>query len=273
VPASANAGAASATSADAHASKQIILTWPTSRSVPGRRADCSNETVREAPYSQPLWRVAWALSGAGSVVLFGLGLIFGDLVGTTNFPPLDATAAALRSYFLQNQSDVRALAFFHLLAALALLAFAAYLYDELRSSSAGRAALALAGGGAAAVFLLLSALCYRVLAEPAVARDPALAHGLVVTSYLAGGPAITVPLALAAIAVVTERLVPGWSRWLALAAAIVGLACATTILGPTDNRSATYGILLLGAALMFAWLLVTSLLLARRARLGAAAGG
>jgi hypothetical protein len=214
------------------------------------------------------WQAIWALSSAATVVLFAFGLVFGDLVGTANYPALNASARRLRRYFLDDHFEVRALSFFHLLAAIALLAFSACLYERLRPRISGLGTLALAGGSCAAVFLLLSALCYRALAEPTVARDPSLAHLLVVLSYLAGGPGITVPLALPAGAVAAairrERLLPVWIGWLSLLAAFFGAASATTMLGPANNSSASYGILLLAALLMFAWLTATSAALAAR---------
>ncbi len=166
---------------------------------------------------------------------------------------------------------MRALSFFHVMSAVALVAFAAYVYGYLRRESTAPpalAALALAGGAIAAAFLLLSALCYRTLAEPAVAGDAPLAHALVVLSYLAGGPAIAVPL-VAMVGVVTaaalrEQLLARWIGWLGFVSAVCGAACASTLLGPTNNHSATYGILLLGALLMFVWLVVTSITLIAR---------
>ena len=212
----------------------------------------------------------WAASGAFAVALFACGLLFGDLLATTNFPALNATPSHLRGYFLRNGSEVRALSFFHLLAAAALAAFASCLYARLRPGAIRLAALALAGGIIAAVFLAMSALCYRVLAEHSVASDPALAHALVVLSYLAGGPAIGVPLALTvgAFAAATrhERTLPGWLSWLSIVAAVLGVASASTMLGPTNNGSLAYGVLLLAAVLLFAWLVMTSLVLVRHAR-------
>ncbi len=217
------------------------------------------------------WHRLWAASGALTVVLFTCGLLFGDVLGTTNFPALDATAAEVRGYFLQNASEVRALSFFHVLSAVALVCFAAYIYAYLRRDSgapSALAALALAGGATAAAFLLLSALCYRTLAEPTVARDAPLAHALVVLSYLAGGPAIAVPLVpmicVVAAATLREQLLPRWTGWLGVLAALCGTASASTLLGPTNNHSATYGILLMSAVLMFAWLVVTSIALIAR---------
>jgi hypothetical protein len=128
---------------------------------------------------------AWAATGALAVVLFGCGLLFGDLLGTTHYPALDASSLQLRQYFTRNVSEVRALSFFHLLAAVALAAFASYLYSTLRAGGVRLAGLALTGGIIGATFLALSALSYRVLAERSVAGDPALTHGLLVP--LTGG--------------------------------------------------------------------------------------
>jgi hypothetical protein len=115
----------------------------------------------------------------------------------------------------------------------------------------------------------LSALCYRTLAEPTVARDAPLAHALVVLSYLAGGPAIAVPLvpmvAIVAAAALREQILARWIGWLGVVTAVCGAACASTFLGPTNNRSAAYAVLLLGAVLMFAWLVITSIALITRA--------
>jgi len=238
----------------------------------GDRRACWNGSVsndvRDEAMSARVEAV-WAASGAFAVALFACGLLFGDLLATTNFPALNATPSQLRDYFLRNVSEVRALSFFHLLAAAALAAFASYLYARLRSAGIRVAALALTGGIIAAAFLALSALCYRVLAEHSVASDPALAHALAVLSYLAGGPAIGVPLALTAgafaAAIQHERTLPGWLYWLSIVAAVLGVASATTMLGPTNNSSLVYGILLLAAVLLFAWLVASSLVLVRRA--------
>lgn len=222
-----------------------------------------NDTSRVA--SRPRVEAAWAATGALTVVLFGCGLLFGDLLGTTNYPALNASSFQLRQYFTRNVSDVRALSLFHLLAAAALAAFASYLYATLRAVGVRLAALALAGGIIGAAFLALSALSYRVLAEQSVAADPALAHALVVLSYLAGGPAIGVPLGLTAgafaAAVRRKRTLPAWLCWLSVVASVLGVATATTLVGPANNSSAAYGALLLGAVALFAWLVASSVVL------------
>jgi hypothetical protein len=207
------------------------------------------------------------------VVLFAVGLVFGDLLGSDNYPALDASDDEIRRYFVDNETEVRALSFFHTLAALALLGFSAYLQAALRGDEAERTglpALAFAGGVAAAVFLLLSAVFYRVLSEPSVAQDAALAHAMLVASYLAGGPAISVPMAFLIGATVPTalrgRLLPRWLGWFGIAAVSVSVASALSMLGPTNNSSAIYGILLLAAVLGFAWLFSASLVLAARPR-------
>ncbi|MGH2884504.1 MAG: hypothetical protein ACRDPA_17705, partial [Solirubrobacteraceae bacterium] len=77
------------------------------------------------------------------------------------------------------------------------------------------------------------------------------------------GPAIAVPLvpmvAIVAAATLREHILARWTGWLGVVAAVFGAASASTLLGPTNNHSATYAILLLGAVLMFAWLVVTSI--------------
>lgn len=215
------------------------------------------------------WERVWAATGALTVLLFAGGLVFGDLLGSTNYPALDASTDHVRRYFLNNGTDVRALSFFHTLAAAALLGFSAYLQMVLRRGEGERSGLptlAFAGGVAGAIFLLLSAVFYRVLAEPAVAHDAALTHAMLVASYLAGGPAIAVPLAfLIGAAVPTAlrgSLLPRWLGWLGIAAVIASLASALTMLGPANNRSPIYAILLLAAVLGFAWLVLASLVLA-----------
>lgn len=227
--------------------------------------------LRETDTGVPVWERAWAATGALTVGLFAAGLVFADVLGSDNYPALDAPRDEVRRYFVDNTAEVRALSYFHTLAALALLGFAAYLQTVLRRDGAERSglpALAAAGGVAAAVFLLLSAVFYRVLSEPVVAEDAALAHAMLLGSYLAGGPAISVPLTLLIGATVPSalrgRLLPPWLGWLGIAAVAVSGASALTMVGPTDNRSVIYGILLAAAVIGFAWLVAASLVLTRR---------
>ncbi len=205
------------------------------------------------------------------MLLFALGLVFGNLVGSSSYPRADASAIHARAYFLGNAADVRWLAFLHGLAALALLTFITYLQMWLRrldQRSARLAPVTLAGGGAAATFLLLSALAVRVLAEPPVARDPSLTHGLLVFSFLAGGPGVALPLALpiaaGSLTSFRRELLPGWVGWIGSGAVIACLASSGILLTPISNVSFWYGVLVAAAVLSLVWMFGTSLLLTRR---------
>jgi hypothetical protein len=48
---------------------------------------------------------------------------------------------------------------------------------------------------------------------------------------------------------------------LSTAAAVLGVATGTTLLGPTNNSSAAYGVLLFGAVALFVWLVASSVVL------------
>lgn len=113
----------------------------------------------------------WAASGIVSIALFACGPLFADLLGSSSYPAVDAPAGEVRRSLLDNAPEVRALAFFHLLSALALLCFAGYLRALLRRAGTAddAAALVFAASAMAAVFLLLSALLYRALCKPVVA--------------------------------------------------------------------------------------------------------
>jgi uncharacterized membrane protein YhaH (DUF805 family) len=57
---------------------------------------------------------------------------------------------------------------------------------------------------------------------------------------------------------------PTWLWWLSIVAVVLGAASAITMLGPTDNGSLVYGVLLT-AVVLFAWLVASGLVLVRRA--------
>jgi hypothetical protein len=77
------------------------------------------------------WERLWAGSGVVCVLLFGCGLFFADVVAP-GYPALDDPPAEVERYFLDNEREVRTLGFFHLLAAVALLFFAAYVRALMR---------------------------------------------------------------------------------------------------------------------------------------------
>jgi hypothetical protein len=216
------------------------------------------------------WERLWAASGVMCVVLFGCGLFFADVVAP-GYPTLDDPPGEVEGYFVDNEHEVRALSFFHVLAALALLCFSAYVRTVMRRVEPGSgalAALALVGGVTAAAFLLLSALLFRTLAEPAVAGDEGSQRAVLLLSYLAGGPAITVPLAAligaGSLVLVRGGALAAWIGRLGIVAAAISVAAASMLLGPADNDSLLFGLLLIAAGLGFLWVIVASVALARR---------
>ena len=225
-----------------------------------------------------LFRAAAGLTGPLTVVLFGCGLLFGDLLGTSNFPPIDASAGVLRRYVAENPLEVRGLSFFHQLAALALLTFAVVLSTRLHRAAPscwGRALVVAAAGTLAAAFLLLSALSYRVLALPSIAGDPDVGRAILVLSYLAGGPALAAPLGLLEIAAASLALrgvlLPRWLGWLGIVAGAISLLSTLYLFSSLDNRSWLYAVLLLGAVLSLAWIFLAGIVLALPPRRPAAA--
>ncbi len=56
-----------------------------------------------------------------------------------------------------------------------------------------------------------------------------------------------------------------WLWWLSMVTAVLGVASVTTLLGPANNSFVAYGVLLLGAVALFAWLVASSLVLVGRA--------
>jgi len=71
-------------------------------------------------------------------------------------------------------------------------------------------------------------------------------------------------VSVAAAAALRGQLLARWTGWLGVLTAVCGVACTSILLGPTNNYSARYGVLLLGAVLMFAWLIVTGIALIAR---------
>jgi hypothetical protein len=201
----------------------------------------------------------------------GCGLFFADVIAP-GYPALDDPSTEVGRYFVENDQEVRALAFFHVLAAVALVFFAAYVRTFMRGvepTAEGLPTLAFASGVIAATFLLLSALFFRTLAEPAVAGDDAAQHAVLVLSYLAGGPAITVPLAVligaCSLMALRRGALPGWIGWFGAAGAAACLVSAAMLLGPAKNTAPLFSVLLLAAGLGFLWIVVASVAMVMRA--------
>lgn len=214
----------------------------------------------------------WASSGLAFVVLFAGGVIIADVLAGRPFPGMDEPVSEITGYFAANGAEVRLLSFFHSLAAVSLLAFAAYASGLDVSEERARrrlSTLALSGGVGGAVFLLLSALLYWTLARPATASEPALARSLADLSYLAGGVALLLPLSAfiggTSLLAREAGVLPAWLVRTGLVTAIISLACAATL--PAESGAlGPGGIVALAAVPALSWIFAASIALIRASR-------
>ena len=214
----------------------------------------------------------WGTTGLAFVGLFLGGLLFADVLAGRSYPGIDEPLAEITGYFAASGGDVRALSFFHSLAALSLLAFAAELRGFLaRAESAGGrlSTLALGGGVMGATFLLLSALIFWALARPATAAEPALTRALFDLSYLAGGVALLLSLSAligaSSLLVLQTRALPAWIGWTGLVTAVISLLSAATM--PAESGALGPGGIVVVAALPpFLWISAASIALLRASR-------
>lgn len=213
------------------------------------------------------------------VMLFGAGLVCADLLAVSWYPDVGDSARSIERYFTESAGHVRALAFFHALSAVALLTFAAYVsrfVSAPQPSTGHLGALALAGATMAAAFLLLSALVFATLTLPETAGDPLVARTLLLMSYLAGGPAVTVPLAVfilaTSVALRGAGALPPLLVRCGAVAATLGLLSSVLLFfealgtGQDGAPDGVFVILLLALLAGFAWVALLSLALTRRAR-------
>jgi hypothetical protein len=215
--------------------------------------------------------------GALFAACFAAGLVLADVVASPPFyevwPEGLDSFAQVEAYIAANRSELRALSFFHALAAIALLAFAAALaslaHDRQPVARGPLARAALAGGVVAATMLLLSASAFWTLTEPTLAGDASLARALLLLAYLTGGPVFVAPLALtiAAASLLGSRnqTLPAWITRPGLATAAIALLPLATLLGSARSRSLelTVPAMLLAATWIFA---TSSMLTLRRKR-------
>jgi hypothetical protein len=210
-------------------------------------------------------RTLGAASGAIAVVLFVLGLVFADVAPSSSFPALNADLDRIVAFFDDNRAEAIGLSMCHASSAFALLAFACHLGGVVRTSRPGRegpGTYVVAGGAVAAAFLLLSALLFWTLTRSEVVSESGAAQGLLVLSYLAGGPAVALPLALPLVLTSRAARETGFlPRWLTTFGYVAGgLALLSPLALAWDPFFAA---LLVSLALAFGWLLVASVVLTR----------
>ncbi len=214
----------------------------------------------------------WATSGLAFVALFLGGLVAADVLTGRPYPGIDEPVAQIGAYFSESGAEVRALSFLHSLAAVSLLAFAAYLRTVLgRGEREGSplGALLSASGAMAATFLLLSALLFWALARPATAADHDVARALFDLSYLAGGLGLLLSLAAfigaSAVLALRTRLLPLWIARAGVATAVVSLLAAPTLLAER-GAFGPGGVIVTAALPAFLWITAASIALGRSPR-------
>ena len=185
---------------------------------------------------------------------------------------MDEPVSEISGYFAANGAEVRLLSFFHSLAAVSLLAFAAYVSGlEVSEERESRrlSTLALSGSIMAAVFLLLSTQLFWTLARPATAGEPALARSLADLSYLAGGVALLLPLSAliggASLLARKAGALPAWLVRAGVVTAIISLAFAAT-LAAESGALGPGGIVAIAALPALSWIFAASIALIRASR-------
>jgi hypothetical protein len=203
----------------------------------------------------PTGRRVWAASGLAFVAFFAGGLLFADVFADQTFPAQSASIEEISAYFSGNGPEARTLAFFHSLAALALLVFVAGVRVLTTGGEHGAripSAVAFGGGVMAASFLLHSALLFWTLARTSTAENATLARALHDLSFLAGGHALALTLAafIGAASLATSRVgaLPSWLGGAGIATAALSLVSLTSLLW-APARAALYFAALAGLSL------------------------
>lgn len=179
-------------------------------------------TIRHA--GPPLWPVA-----AAYTVLFLAGLypvtIFG---GLPHFPGPWEQPDTIVAFFEMRPGAARLCAFLQFGAAIPLGIFTASIVSQLRFLGANVAGawIALFGGFTTAITMLASSSVLWTMAQPGMARDPALVQALYWIGQALGGSGFSVPFGLLAagvsIPVALFKLAPRWIAVLGLAVAVCG---------------------------------------------------
>lgn len=209
-------------------------------------------------------RPVWAASGLAFVALFAAGLLFADVFADQTFPAQNSSIGEISTYFVRNGPEARTLAFFHSLAALALLVFVAGVRDLIsQGTTRVLSAVAFGGGLMASSFLVLSALLFWTLARSSTAEDAALSRALHDLAFLAGGQALALTLGafIGATSLATSKTddLPRWLGRTGMATAALALLSLTSLLW-APARAALY----FAALAALAWIAASSIALLLR---------
>jgi hypothetical protein len=202
------------------------------------------------------------LAGAAFALIWVAGTVVqGRLAGGSPFPrPTDGMPVAQR-FFAESGAAVQLNGGLQIVAAVALLVFAASLAAWLhRNDRVGAAALVLAGGAVSAGLLMIGAAVLSTLGTAEVTTDPALTWALNQISFWLGGPlhVAALGITIAAAARGLTGLVPRWLSASGLVVGGIGVLAALTGLVPVLAVCT-----LAGRFLGFVWLLAAAALLVR----------
>ena len=200
------------------------------------------------------------LAGSLFVVLWFSGTIVQDTSGA-GFPRPDDDMATVAEIMRAGASRMEASAGLQLLAAIALLWFAATVAARLRRvgrSNTG-AELALAGGIMSASTLLFSASALLALGGTDLVNDDASAQMLYQLSFWLGGPIHVVGLGLL---IVSAAYGLGLPKWLSIAGLVIGTAGMLASLSPIVSQLVIFTPV--GRFLGFIWIVIATVMLALR---------
>lgn len=200
-----------------------------------------------------------ALSGAASVVLLFVGQAVG---GGSSGPGLSSSRAEVAAWLPKQHASAAQYAggMLELLGILALVIFAATLWSVLRAGDDGSVPAATAFGAgllSAAIKLASVPAVFAVLWRREQGIDPQLATALLDmnnVSWVLTWAVDALMLGAAAGAILQRGVLPRWLGLLAAAAAVILLLST-----PVANHVPPLGVLL-----TFAWMIATSVVLARR---------
>ncbi|MGH3657239.1 MAG: hypothetical protein ACRDUA_11310 [Micromonosporaceae bacterium] len=200
------------------------------------------------------------LAGALFVLLWLVGMF---LQPATPYPRPTDSMATVQKFFQAAADSVERYAGVHLLAGVALLAFAGILAGHLRRYGRPGLApyLAFAGGVVAAGTLLASTAATLSMATSDVTSDAAVTQALYQLSFWVGGPIHVVALGMmiAAAAYGLGGVVPKWLTIAGLVIGVAGVLAAFTAVVPMAVVFTP-----IGRFLGFLWLLVTTVMVALR---------
>jgi hypothetical protein len=148
--------------------------------------------------------------------------------GKPSFPLPWASAPVIQAFLMQRHAAALLCAFLHFGAAIPLGIFAAATVSRLKffGIRAAGADIALYGGLAAAVLMMISSALLWTMTMPGIAQDAAVAQALHFLDFALGGPGYSVPLGLfmagISIPLWFRRLTPRWIPALGLVLAVCG---------------------------------------------------